>query len=252
MNEAPETVEDEVIETEVTEEKPETPEGFVTTQQNNEEVGKQYRLRKEAERSAVAASNEAKEAKARLRELEAAANKVEVPPPPDPYATDYAEQVEARDEALRKQVGIEAQQANEEAARKKAEQAQLEQLQEAEKEQLKSFDSNMLEIGLNPVELHEAGQTVANYGVSEELTEALLTDPEGPLFVAYLAQNPLEIEKLEGMPILQRLNHLNTEVRQRAALLRPQTSKAPDPPITLTGGGVQEMEDPELKGVIFE
>ena len=120
------------------------------------------------------------------------------------------------------------------------------------RQKVAGFDARMVNLGLNPLEVSQAANTVADYGASDTLQDILLEDEDGPLFVAYLAKNPVELEALNGMSALQMVKALDGEIRQKASLLKPKTSDAPDPPETLTGGGVREMEDPLLKGAVFE
>ncbi len=70
--------------------------------------------------------------------------------------------------------------------------------------------------------------------------------------VQYLATNPVETDEINRMTTLQRVNHLNKEVRPKALLLKPTTSNAPDPPIVLDGGGAPETKETWEKGAVYE
>ena len=170
----------------------------------------------------------------------------------DPFSETFNEDLKARDEKITEIAEHNASVSTIETEQQKTLEAKNEQDEAALKEKVASFDSNMLTLGLKPVEVKQAADTVINYGISETFQDVLLEDPDGPLLVQYLANNPVELEAVNGMSVLQMINHLNTDVRPKASLLKPQTSQAPDPPITLDGGGVGEIEHPLLKGAKFE
>lgn len=110
----------------------------------------------------------------------------------------------------------------------------------------------MVTHGLNPIETKAAADTIVNYGISDTFQDILLEDPDGPLFVNYLSQNPVELEEMNRMTTLQLVNHLNGDIRSKASLLKPKTSDAPDPPIILRGSGVPEQKESWEQGVIYE
>ena len=247
MNEA--AVEPEVIEPEV--EKVEVPEGFIPIEQNQAEVNKQHRKFRDAERTAQTAIEKATALQKELDEVKAKSVDLTVPAI-DPFSETFNEDLKARDEKITEIAEHNASVSTIETEQQKTLEAKNEQEEAALKEKVASFDSNMLTLGLKPVEVKQAADTVINYGISETFQDVLLEDPDGPLLVQYLANNPVELEAVNGMSVLQMINHLNTDVRPKASLLKPQTSQAPDPPITLDGGGVGEIEHPLLKGAKFE
>lgn len=229
-----------------------TPEGYIKAEESQRQVNKQHRKYRDEERARKRIEAEAETLRKELAEIKAKAEAVEVPPVPDPYSDDFEQQVKARDEAVKKQAQQEAARSRleDDAKRKEAEARAKEE--EATRAKIAGFDSNMVNLGLNPLEVNQAANALADYGISNALEDVLLEDEEGPLLVQYLAKNPVELEALEGMSALQMLKTLDGEVRQKASLLKPKTSAAPNPPDTLTGGGVKEIEDPLLKGAVFE
>ena len=175
-----------------------------------------------------------------------------IPSVPDPLSATYADDVAARDEAIRKaadQAAVVTQQTEE---RKKADDARVASESAVIDEKVKAFDSNMVTLGLNPAQTKAAADTVINYGISDVFQDVLLEDKDGPLFVTYLAQNPIELEQMNKMSTLQLVNHLNGDIRAKASLLKPQTSDAPPPPVTLTGGGAPDTKESWEKGARYE
>ena len=230
----------------------EVPDGFIPVEENQRQVNKQHRKYRDAEREAKQAKAEADKLKQELEELKAQSVDLTVPPIPDPYSENFEEQVRVRDEAIARKTKHEAAQSDLEKRAKQNEQDALESQKAEEAKQVEAFDANMVTLGLNPIEVKQAAETLLDYGLSDTLQDIVLEDSDGPLFVQYLANNPLELESLNGMSALQMVKVLDSDIRQKASLLKPKTSRAPDPPETLTGGGVTELEDPLLKGARFE
>lgn len=228
------------------------PEGFIKAEDAQKDINKQHRKYRDEERARKRVEAEKDRLAKELAELKAKTVDLTVPPPPDPYSDNYEDQIRARDEAIQRKAEHDAQQRSIEDQQKRHTEEQALHEEQALQEKVAAFDTNMVKLGLNPVEVKKAANTLIDYGVSDTLQDILLEDSEGPLLATYLANNPIELEALGGMSTLQLVNHLNGTVRQKASLLKPKTSKAPDPPMTLSGGGVQELEDPLLAGVTFE
>lgn len=230
----------------------ETHEGFIKTEDAQKDINKQHRKYRDEERARKSSEAEAETLRKELEGLKAAQVDTSVPPVPDPYSSTYEQDVATRDEALQRRTQHEAEQASIATAQtRNVEQSKVAE-QEAMTAKIQSFDSNMVAIGLNPAEVKQAADTLVDYGISEQLEDIILEHDEGPLLAKYLAANPIELEALGSMSTLQLVNHITTNVQPKASLLRPQNSNAPAPPITLSGGGVSEIEDPLLKGAIFE
>jgi len=228
------------------------PDGFIPVEQNQKEVNKQHRLRKDAERQVARLKADQEKIQKEFEELKAKSVDLTVPPAPDPYSETYAEEIQARDEKIQQIADHKAKQASLEAAQQQNTIEADTEAQRKNEEAIHTFDANFLKLGLKPDEMKEAANTVIENGISETMEDIILLDPEGPLFVKYFADNPVEQDKLEGMTPFQLLDHLNSNIRPKASLLKPKTSQAPPPPDTLDGGGVGEIEDPLLKGVKFE
>ena len=74
----------------------------------------------------------------------------------------------------------------------------------------------------------------------------IVLTPEG------LKKLTVELEELNGLSAYQLATRINGDIRAKAALLKPQTSNAPDPPDTVTGGGVPEQSESWESGAKYE
>ena len=230
----------------------ETHDGFIALDRHQKDVNVQHKKFRDEERGRATAEKRATDLQQELDDLKGQQAKVEIPPVPDKYSDNFDTELEQRDLAIKKQAAQDAVDTRQTEARKEKDEARLAGEEVAIKEKIAGFDANMVTHGLNPVATKKAADTVIAYGISENFQDVLLEDPDGPLFVAYLADNPVELEEMNGMSVLQLVNHLNGDIRAKASLLKPQTSTAPDPPITLKGGGAPELKEDWEKGAVYE
>ena len=104
-----------------------------------------------------------------------------------------------------------------------------------------SYTERAQGLGLDAAELQVAGNTVAAYGVSDELAGHILNDEQGPLITRYLAGNLNELETLRGMAPMQAAVHLATKIVPKITAV-PTNTGAPPPSDGLSGGGVPPSE----------
>jgi len=230
----------------------ETHEGFVSDKQHAERIGVQHKKYRDEERGRVVAEERASTVERELEELKAKQAEVIIPPVPEQDSDSFAEDMRKRDEAIVAKADLDAETQQIANERTKKDEARVAKQDAAKREKVAAFDTNMVTHGLNPAETSKAAKAVIDYGISETFEDILLEDPDGPLFVAYLSQNPIELEKLNEMSPLQLVNHLNGDIRAKASLLKPQTSTAPDPPITPSGGGAPESKEDWERGAKYE
>ena len=141
------------------------------------------------------------------------------------YQTDYAQQQQAR--------------------------AQHEQQQKFNTD-LQAYTKSAEKNGIDRVELQQAASAVESYGITPNLTLAILEDPDGPLMTKYLAANPQEVTRLVNMNPYTAGAHLAT-LRSKAAALKPKTSSTPKPTTDISGsGGEPDRQSPLIKGATFE
>lgn len=233
-------------------EQPQTPPGFIALDKHQKDVNVQHKKFRDEEREHVKARARADKAETELAEMRAEQAQTDIPPPPDPYSATFAEDIATRDDAIRLQAQQDAQIKTAEDDQLREKEAGAARDTEAARERVQIFDKNMLALGLDPIATKSAADKVVEYGVTPTLEAHILEDPEGPLMVTYLAQNPVELEELNGLSAYQLATRINGDIRAKAALLKPQTSNAPDPPDTVTGGGVPEQSESWESGAKYE
>lgn len=181
------------------------------------------------------AEREAEQLKQRVTELEQQKPKQErpnVPKEPDPYAltdAEYQRQLQQRDEAIAQRAAFDAQVRfqQQEAERLQREQAAKEQ--EALSEKVAAYSQRATQLGITNDELQSAGNTVAGFGIADEVVNYILEDEIGPAITKYLSQNVTELDALRSMPPTQAAVRIATEIRKKAAALKPKVNAAPDP-----------------------
>lgn len=234
------------------EESVEAPDGFIDLGSHQKDVNVQHKKFRDEERSRVKAEDRATSAERELEELKAKNDAVAIPPVPDKYSDSFDADMETRDTAIAAKSAQDAEVEQKAAQKRKTEEARVASENNAVTERVATFDSNMVALGLNPVETKADADTVIGFGVSNNFQDILLEDPDGPLLVKYLAANPIEVEKMNGMSALSLVNHINSDVRAKASLLKPQTSSAPNPPIVLDGGGAPSTVESWERGAKYE
>ena len=218
----------------------------------NKAINKKHFEAKQAER-------ERDEALAKVAEFEKkqqeqlAAQVGDIPPMPDAFDDDFDAKVKARDDALLRKAEFDAQQ------NLYLQQQQFQQQQEQQRraeevqKQAANYTDKAKEYGISNEELNKAGNLVASYGVSDDLTMAILSDSEGPLITQYLAANPMEISALNsGNPYIAGAKL--AEIKIKASALKPRTSNAPEPATKVQGSSVDADANQyqHIKGAKFE
>ena len=214
--------------------------------QVDEEAKKQEAIQKvinEKTFKAKQAEREAQEYKAKLDAYEAEQRKqmerqvTNIPEMPDPFDEEFDDKIRARDDALFKKAQFEAQNNH------YLQQQQLQQQQEAQakaeklQKSMVDYSTRAQELGIKQEELQAAGNTVAQYGLSDDLVMYILSDSDGPLITKHLAANPQEGFELANMSPYG-VGQFLDGIKQKASALKPKTSKAPKPATNLSGNGV--------------
>ncbi len=226
--------------------------GFIALDKHQKDVNVQHKKFRDEERGRVKAEERTSAAEKELEELRGKQAEVVIPPVPDKYSETFDADIQTRDAAIKKQADQDAEQTRLADERKKTDEARITDENAAMSKKVAAFDTNMVTHGLNPAETKKAADTVIGYGISTTFQDVLLEDPDGPLLVTYLSQNPVELEEMNRMSVLQLVNHLNGDIRQKASLLKPQTSNAPEPPTKIKGGGAPEQKEDWEKGAQYE
>ncbi len=243
---------EEVVETTEEIEPEVTHDGFIALDKHQKDVNVQHKKFRDEERGRAEADKRAEGLQTELDALKGQQETVEISPVPDKYSDTFDADMAERDRQIAAKAEQDAEGTRQAEARTEKDEARVASEDAAIKVKIAAFDANMVTHGLNPVTTKQAADTVIAYGISENFQDVLLEDPDGPLFVQYLADNPVELEEMNGMSVLQLVNHLNGDIRAKASLLKPKTSTAPDPPITLKGGGAPEQKEAWEQGAKYE
>ena len=212
----------------------------VAKQKSNEAFNKQYGQLKQAERDNEAQASKIAQFEQAERERAAAAVG-NIPAMPDAFDDDFEAKIKIRDEAIVAQANYNA------SNQAHLQQQQFQQQQAAQAAQVEQdkalvgYATKANDLGIKQDELNAAANTVAQYGLSNELVMHIVKDSDGPLITKHLAANPQDGHMLASMsPYL--VGQFLTDIKTKASALKPKKSSAPAPSESLSGNGV----DPEM------
>jgi len=106
-----------------------------------------------------------------------------------------------------------------------------------------TYANNAARDGVNLDKLALAEQTLKQNGISNELGNYLLGDPNGAKIVEYLSDNPAEMHEVLRLDPVSAGIHIATEVKAKALSQTPKVSGAPDPIPEVAGGGYVEVDE---------
>lgn len=216
----------------------------------NKAIAEKVRKQRDAEREAERLRKELEEIKAKVPQQ---ARPV-VPDLPDAYAlseAEFRERVRQREQAIAEAARWDAQQKLLDEQRQLREQELQRQQQEVLTNTVKTYTERAIQLGVKPEELQVAGNTVAQFGIDDSLTQFILNDDHGPLLTKYLAANLLELEELRSLPPTVAAVRLATTIKPKLAAMKPRTTSAPDPlEIPRGSGAAPRPRGP--KGATFE
>lgn len=194
----------------------------------NDAVGKKVFKLREKEREAESLKKQLDELQAKLGERQAP----KIPDLPDPFRLsdeEYRQSQHRRDQALRAAAEYDMQQQAVQQQQQALKQQEWQKQQEEMTTKVKSYSDRATTFGITPEQLQEAGNAVAQFGIDESLVNIILDETDGPLITKYLAKNPLELDALRYLPPAQAAVRIATEIKQKAASLKPKVNNAPDP-----------------------
>ena len=160
----------------------------------------------------------------------------DIPPIPDPFDDDVEAKTRARDEAIRANERHSAQQNAYLQQQQRTQQQAAQAKQEQVNKSMQDYTSKAVELGIKQEELQAAGNTVAGYGLSDDLVMHILADSDGPLITKHLAANPQEGYQLASMSPFAVGSFLDG-IKAKASALKPKTTNAPAPATGLQGSG---------------
>ena len=199
----------------------------------NAAFNKQYGEKKQLERDLAA--SQATNAQFQQAERERQAVQVgEIPPMPDSFDDDFDVKVKQRDDAIIAQANFNAQN-NAYLQQQQLSQQQAAQVaQQQQAELANSFTANAKKTGATDEEFNAVVSTLNNGGMTGDIGNAIMSDPDGYFIAKHLAANPQEAHELNTMnPILAGAKF--AELKQKASALRPKTSNTPAPVDSLQG-----------------
>ena len=194
----------------------------------DEAVGKKVFKLREKEREAEALKKRLEELEAKIPEQ----RRPDVPDIPDPFAVsdeEYKRQLYQRDEALKQAIAYDQQQQMLKQQQQQLEQQRLQKQQEVLTEKVQSYSQRAVKLGIKAEELQAAGNTIAQFGIHDDVASYILEEDSGPLITTYLSKNLLELEKVREMSPAAAAVYIATTVKQKAAALKPKVNSAPDP-----------------------
>ena len=217
----------------------------------NAAFNKQYGEKKQLERDNAAQAAQLKQFQDAERQRQAA-QVGNIPPMPDAFDDDFDEKVKVRDDAIIAQANYNTQNQaflqQEQLNQQQAAQAKAVKVQES----MVNYSQKATELGIKQEELQAAGNTVAGYGLSDDLVMHILADSDGPLITKHLAANPQDGYQLASMSPFNVGSFLDG-IKQKASALKPKTSSTPNPTKDISGKGVTPSDGyKNLGGAKFE
>jgi hypothetical protein len=151
---------------------------------------------------------------------------------PDPFAVtdeEYKRRIREREQALISAAAYDAQQqVLEQQQRAMAAEAARKQ-QEVMTEKVQSYSERAKTLGVRPDELQAAGAIVGQFGMDDSLVQYILEDDHGPLITKYLSQNIQELDNLRYMHPTMAAVRIATQIKAKAAALKPKLTNVPNP-----------------------
>ena len=224
----------------------------VAKQKANDAFNKQYGEKKQLERDLAQERERLFKFEQAERDRQAALVG-NIPDIPDPFDDDFDVKVKAREDALIAQANYNAQNQYYLQQQQDSQQQEVQAKQQQIQESMSNYSKKALDLGIDQNELQAAGNTVANYGLSDDLVMYILADTDGPLITKHLAANPQDGYKLANMSPYEAGTFLG-DVKKKASALKPRTSNAPNPATNLRGNGADPSKTKykNLGGAKFE
>lgn len=216
-------------------------------------INKIHREKKLAEESAATERQKRIAAEEKIAEL-TKTTLPEVPPPPDVLDPEYAKKAEYREKVIYAH-GMQA--ANlrsaEDQAKAAAANAQEQDLKIVQG-MVSTFEATAETLKINKKALTNSQNVVATYIAGKQnLARYILSDPNGPSNVLYLAQDVAELDKISKMDEVVAAAYIATNITPKANKLKPKKkSDAPKPPFTPSGRSHIADDDPRIAGATFE
>jgi hypothetical protein len=177
-----------------------------------------------------------------------------VPALPDPFAVseeEYKRQIMHREQALISAAAYDTRMQMLQNQQAQIAQEAAQKQQEVLVEKVQSYAQRAKTLGVKAEELQAAGSIVGQFGIEDSLVQYILEDDHGPLITKYLSQNIGLLDNLRNMHPTRAAVMIATEIKSKAAALKPKFTNAPDPIRRPQPSGVQ-VKPKGPKGATFE
>ena len=177
-----------------------------------------------------------------------------VPALPDPFALsdeEYKRQIMHREQALISAAAYDTRMQMLQNQQAQIAQEAAQKQQEVLVEKVQSYAQRAKTLGVKAEELQAAGSIVGQFGIEDSLVQYILEDDHGPLITKYLSQNIGLLDNLRNMHPTRAAVMIATEIKSKAAALKPKFTNAPDPIRRPQPSGVQ-VKPKGPKGATFE
>jgi transcriptional regulator NrdR family protein len=195
--------------------------------------------RRQAERERDALKEENEKLKAGSQPV---LSNVDIPPIPDSWDDNYEAKIRERDTAIQQNARFEQSESQRLAGQAEAQRKSEREHFNRQQELSETLASSSKKLGIDKAVLDKSQEVLVKQinDSGRDMTrivDRLLSDPMGGLMIQHLAANQLDMQDIiYANP--EDAGFLLAEVKQKAALLKPQSSNAPSPAATLTGGAV--------------
>lgn len=196
----------------------------------NKAIGRQHRLAQEQREEADRLRQELET----LRGKQPQVQRPVIPPVPDPLDDDFDQQMQERDEAIKRQMQFDSEQQQRQWQEQQKATSEQQEQQQAFVAKAVSYKQRADKLHIEPQALQMAGQIVSAYGLPDVLADHILSHEQGPLITQHLASNLNDLEKLGAMDPVSAGIYLATSVVPRLPTVKTKTG-APPPPETVEG-----------------
>jgi len=227
--------------------------GFIRLDKHQKDINVQHKKYREEERGRIKAEERFGKLENELADLKKTTAATEIKPI-DPFSETLAQDLEDRDKAVKQEALQEAEQKQTETATRNEAATLAEERKQADDTLQAEFNTKTLALGLDVNAVNATLGVLHNYGVSDVIADAIVDRPDGALLAKHLESDLASLEDMNKMSAFQLFSHIESKLKDKLAVFKPKTSGAPDPPMTLKGGGVSELDQREdwEKGVVYE
>jgi len=212
----------------------------------DEAINKKTAKTREAERLAQKLQEDLEQ----LRKQVPQETRPDIPALPDPYDDDFAEQMAARDNTIIQAARFDSEQRAREQARQDAANAEWAKQQEHTQAAIVDYSERSKKLGIEPVDLQQAGAVVGNYGLTMEVATHILREAHGPSITVYLSKNPTVLDEISRLSPMDAAVRISTDIKEAARNMTQPKDLAPDPVSPVRGSGMPEG-DGGPKGATF-